>query len=480
MLPGENGSVLEPPISTGRSPAHRLQGSERQTMKSQHSKMRRTAAIVATGLTVSLALAACAPAAGGGAETGNAADIEAALKEKSTITVWAWAPAVEEIAESFEKEHPNVTVKVVNAGTGNDQYIKLQNAIKAGSGAPDVAQIEYYALPQFGLSDALVDLTDFGFDELEDKYTASTWGSVNLDGGIYALPQDSGPMALFYNKTVFDKWGIAVPTTWDEYIAAAKTLHAADPNAYITNDTGDAGFTTSMIWQAGGQPYTTTNSTEVALDLQDEGSKKFADTWSQLTENDLVAPVSSWSDEWYRGLGDGTIATLAIGAWMPGNLTSGVPDAAGDWRVAKMPTFEAGVPANAENGGGGDAILKQSKNKLVAAGFLQYMNEGEGTQISLKAGGFPSTVADLESDAFLNAEDPYFGGQKVNEVLADSIGDVVPGWSYLPFQVYSNSIFNDTVGQSYADKSNLNDGLKAWQDATAEYGNEQGFTVTTK
>jgi multiple sugar transport system substrate-binding protein len=452
-------------------------------MKSAHSgrsRFGRAAAVIGTGLALSVALAACAPAAGGGAETGDADDIAAALEEKSTITVWAWAPAVEEIAASFEKEHPNVTVKVVNAGTGNDQYIKLQNAIKAGSGAPDIAQIEYYALPQFALSDSLVDLSDFGFDEFEDEYTASTWGSVELDGGVYALPQDSGPMALFYNQSVFDQYGLTVPTTWDEYIATAEKLHAANPDAYITNDTGDAGFTTSMIWQAGGKPYTTKDNTDVTIDLQDEGSKKFADTWSRLTQNDLVSPVSSWSDEWYRGLGDGTIATLAIGAWMPGNLTSGVPEASGDWRVAKMPTFEAGVPANAENGGGGDSILKQSKNKLVAAGFLQYMNQGEGTQISLAAGGFPSTVADLESEEFLAQSSDYFGGQKINEVLADSIDDVVPGWSYLPFQVYSNSIFNDTVGQAYADKADLNEGLVAWQKATADYGNEQGFTVTSK
>jgi multiple sugar transport system substrate-binding protein len=452
-------------------------------MKSAHSRRNRigrVASVIGTGLVLSVALAACAPAAGGSAETGDADDIAAALKEKSTITVWAWAPAVEEIAASFEKKHPNVTVKVVNAGTGNDQYIKLQNAIKAGSGAPDVAQIEYYALPQFALSDSLVDLSDFGFDGLEDKYTASTWGSVKLDGGVYALPQDSGPMALFYNQTVFDQYGLTVPTTWDEYIETAKKLHAANPEAYITNDTGDAGFTTSIIWQAGGKPYSTKNNTDVTIDLQDEGSKKFADTWSQLTQNDLVSPVSSWSDEWYRGLGDGTIATLAIGAWMPGNLISGVPEAAGDWRVAKMPTFEAGVPANAENGGGGDSILKQSKNKLVAAGFLEYMNEGEGTQISIDKGGFPSTVSDLESDAFLGQSSDYFGGQKINEVLADSINDVVPGWSYLPFQVYSNSIFNDTVGQAYADKADLNEGLKAWQKATADYGNDQGFTVSSK
>jgi multiple sugar transport system substrate-binding protein len=448
-------------------------------MKSNHSRARRTTTVVATGLALSLALAACSSSGGGGADSGTADDIEAALQEKSTITVWGWAPQLDDLAAGFEEEYPNVTVDVVNAGTGNDQYIKLQNAIKAGSGGPDVAQIEYYAMPQFGLADALVDLTDFGFADYEDDFTASTWNSVSLDGGIYALPQDSGPMAMFYNQTVFDSLGIAVPTTWDEYIAAANTIHAANPNAYITNDTGDAGFTTSMIWQAGGQPYTT-DGTDVTIDLQDEGSKKFADMWGQLTQNDLVAPISSWSDEWYKGLADGTIATLNIGAWMPGNLESGVPAAAGNWRVAPLPTYADGAAASSENGGSADAVLKSSDNKLVAAGFVQWMNQGAGAQISIDGGGFPSTTADLESDEFLGYESEYFGGQKINEVFAQSIADVVPGWTYLPFQVYSNSIFNDTVGQSYASKDDLNSGLESWEKASADYGNEQGFTVTEK
>ena len=46
---------------------------------------------------------------------------------------------------------------------------------------------------------------------------------------VYGLPMDSGPMALFYNKKVFDKYKIAVPTTWDEYVEAARKLHKADP-----------------------------------------------------------------------------------------------------------------------------------------------------------------------------------------------------------------------------------------------------------
>jgi len=283
-------------------------------------------------------------------------------------------------------------------------------------------------------------------------------------------------MALFYNKAVFDQFGIAVPTTWDEYVAAAQTLHAADPSKYITADLGDAGFTTSMIWQAGGQPFQT-DGTDVTIDLQDEGSKKWADTWNTLVENQLVAPISAWSDEWFQALGNGTIATLATGAWMPGNLESGAPDGAGNWRVAPMPTYD-GKPASAENGGGGQAVTKQSSNPALAAGFLWWLNNSnDSISIFLESGGFPSTTSQLGSDEFLSAEPEYFGGQKINEVLAAAADSVVPGWQYLPFQVYGNSIFGDTVGQAYENHSDLNEGLTTWQDALVEYGNAQGFTV---
>ena len=161
---------------------------------------------------------------------------------------------------------------------------------------------------------------------------------MNVDGKLVGLPQDSGPMALFYNKEVFDKYGIAVPTTWDEYVDAARQLHAADPKEYITNDTGDAGFATSMIWQAGGRPFPI-DGTDVTINFADEGTAE-VDRHLEPARRGGPARARSpgWSDEWYKGLGDGTIATLVIGAWMPGVLESGVADAAGEWRVAPMPT----------------------------------------------------------------------------------------------------------------------------------------------
>jgi len=445
-------------------------------MKSMNTSAGRRRSVTSALAVVALGISLAACSTGTPAATGNADDLDAALEEGGSLTYWSWTPSAEAQVAAFEKAYPNVDVEYVNAGTNTEEYTKLQNAIKAGSGAPDVVQIEYYAFPQFALSDSLVDLSAYGLDSLESDYSASTWGSVSIDSKLYGLPQDSGPMALFYNKKVFDEYGIGVPATWDEYIAAAKKLHAADPSKYITADTGDSGFTTSMIWQAGGHPFTV-DGTNVSIDLADEGSAKFADTWNQLIEGDLLSTTPSWSDEWFKGLGDGSIASLVIGAWMPGVLESSVPDASGDWAVAPMPSYD-GSPVTAENGGGGQAVVKQSKNPALAAAFLRWLNnDPESLTIFAESGGFPSTTAQLSDPAFVGKESEYFGGQKINEVLTQASEDVVSGWSYLPYQVYANSIYGDTVGQAYANGTDLNDGLAAWQQQLIAYGTEQGFTV---
>ena len=377
----------------------------------------------------------------------------------------------------FEAKYPNVDVELANVGTGNDQYTALQNAIAAGSGVPDVAQVEYYALPQFAIANSLADLDQYGAGSLDGTFTPGPWTSVKAGEGIYGLPMDSGPMALFYNEEVFKEVGVDVPTTWDEYLEAARAIHEADADAYIANDTGDAGFTTSMIWQAGGKPYTV-DGTNVTINFTDEGSTTFASTWQKLIDEDLLAPIGSWSDEWYQGLGNGTIATLTIGAWMPANLESGVPSGEGKWRVAQMPQWQAGATATSENGGSSLAVPAASANQELAYAFIDYATAGDGVATRVDGGAFPATTAELASEEFVTKEFPYFGGQKVNEVLAASAASVVPGWQYLPFQVYSNSIFNDTVGQAYVGKTTLTDGLADWQEQSTAYGNDQGFTVT--
>ena len=62
-------------------------------------------------------------------------------------------------------------------------------------------------------------------------------------------------------------------------------------------------------------------------------------------------------------------------------------------------------------------------------------------------------------------------------MLTEAATPSVEGWQYLPYQLYANTIFGDTVGKSYQNHSDLDDGLGAWQEALVKYGNEQGFSV---
>ena len=177
------------------------------------------------------------------------------MQTPTELTFWTWVPDIEKEVALFEKKYPAIKVKVVNAGQGEPQYTKLRTALKAGSGAPDVAQIEFQYIPTFTITKSLLDLRPYGAAALKDKFVDWTWGQVTgANGEVWAIPQDTGPMGMLYRKDIFDKHGITPPKTWDEFAAAARKLHAADPNVYLTNlAANQTGAWMGLLWQAGRQ-----------------------------------------------------------------------------------------------------------------------------------------------------------------------------------------------------------------------------------
>src|SRR5213593_1253220 len=138
-------------------------------------------------------------------------------QEAVTVTFWSWVPKLQDEVNLFEQAHPNIKVKLVNAGQGAPEYTKLRTALKAGSGAPDVVQVEFQYIPTFTQINGLVDISKYGANEIKNDYVPWTWAQVSKGGKVYAIPQDSGPMGLLYRKDILDKYGIKAPTTWAEY-----------------------------------------------------------------------------------------------------------------------------------------------------------------------------------------------------------------------------------------------------------------------
>ncbi len=215
-----------------------------------------------------------------------------------------------------------------------------------------------------------------------------------------------------------------------------------------------------MIAQAGGTPFTT-DGDKITIDLHDAGTQKWAKTWDQLVEQGLLSKTTGWTDDWYKQLGNGEIATMVTGAWMPGNLMASVPDAKGDWRVARCRPTTAARPDGQQRrqlAGRHEAV----EEPALAAGFLKWLNSSEeSTKVFMQSGGFPSTTADLDSSSFLNEKPEYFGGQDINKVLVDASKTSANDFTYLPYQVYANSVYADTVGQSYQNGTSLEGGLEA-------------------
>lgn len=483
---------------TGRQPATGTDGTKGTAM----ARMRTIPAAIAAATLLTVA-SGCA----------------GAVDTRTVITVWSWEPSMGAVIDGFEADNPDIRVDWLNTSG----YDNLNRAIQDGYGLPDVVQLEYFALGQYAVSGQLLDITDRtgGYG---DFYTPGTWSSVRLNGTVYGLPMDSGPMAFFYNADVFEQAGVDATRirTWDDYYEAAKKLKQI--GVYITADAGDASFFNAMVWLAGGRPFLTSQdgkSVTVCLDT-DDGVARFAEFWQRMIDEGLVdTHLTTWSDEWERALGDGTVASVFSGAWMPSLLLADVPGGSGLWRVTYMPTAD-GSRTNAENGGSALAVLQSTRKPDAAWRFIEYVcHDADGIATRVAGGAFPADNATLDSEEFLNRttvtdargiDIPYFGGQEYNKVLADAAQDVSVGYQYLPFEVYARSDFRSTVGDAYrwskaaqryydalarreagetdADgdeielpehpgkRITLMDGVEAWQSDLLEYGTNQGFEMS--
>lgn len=434
--------------------------------------------------------------------------------DRTQISVWSWEPSMAALIADFEARNPDIHVTQI----GTADYSKLNSAIQDGYGTPDVVQLEYFALPQYAVSGQLRDLTS-RTTNYGSFYTPGSWSSVQLDGRVYGVPMDSGPMAFFYNQDVFEQAGVdaAKIRTWDDYYRAAKKLK--ENGVYIAADDGDASFYNAMIWLAGGRPYNTSHDgKEVSITLDtDTGTQEFTRFWQQMIDEDLVnTRLDTWSDDWKQALGSGTVASLFAGAWMPSLLLADVPGTAGLWRVAQMPTAHGNL-TNAENGGSALGVLSSSRRPEASWRFIEYVcHETAGIMTRVDGGAFPADNATLNSANFLNKttvrdargiEVPYFGGQKFNTVLAQAASHVSTGYQYLPFEVYARSDFRATVGAAYTwvndehryydavrreregliqrkdmpqspgPQVTLREGIERWQSDLKEYGANQGFTM---
>jgi ABC-type glycerol-3-phosphate transport system substrate-binding protein len=343
----------------------------------------------------------------------------AASVDKTPVTIKVWdyygeSTPIKPALDGFKAEYPWITVdyQALDWDSMNEKF-------KAGLGAgevPDLATLDMTWIPTLAANGALDDLTGVSGGQLNgapitDQYTQGAIDAMTFENKMVALLFDFDTYSLYYRKDLFDQKNIAVPTNWDEFRAAAKTLAESSKaggklDKYLTAIRPNSFHFSQYLYQDGGtllnadNTAATFNSPEgvAAVNIQkallDDGSGKY---WPDA-DGDLTPAIKS-----------GEVAMFQDGPYYMGLLKTGVPEQSGKWAVATAPFAKE---PGSYLGGTGLGVPVQAAHKDAAWLLAQYLARPEQeVGVFTYAGAAPATTAALQSPELTKA-DPYFGGEK--------------------------------------------------------------------
>ena len=391
------------------------------------SRSFRTAAVAAVA-----ALGLFATACGGDGDTSDSASDGKPV----TLDYWTWTLGAKSTVEAFNRTHKDIRVKFTEIPSGTEGYSKMANAVKAGN-APDVATIEYQMVPEFASQGNLIDLTEYAGETVKSKFPESIQSLVTFGGKTWTVPYDAAPQLYYYRTDLFEKYGIEVPKTWDEFRTAAEKVKKEDKNVRLASmPKSDPALLAALSWQAGGKWFATEGDAW-KTGVNDADTKKVAAYWDDLVKDDLVQTFTGWSPEETKARASGKTLSFLGASWSAGSLKAAMPDLSGKWAAAPMPNW--GTAASGNYGGTSYGVLKGSDHAEAAAEFITWLTTDKA--------GVEARLADLESPSSALPANPemrevaaakfdtaYLNGQDLYALASEQVDTIVPGWTWGPVQ----------------------------------------------
>lgn len=438
-------------------------------MTSTVTRTRLAVAVATAGIVV---LAGCSSS---GSPDKASASSCAPAKGKVTLQYWNTVPGMDKVVALWNKQHPDVQVETKNIS--NDQYGTLGNALKADK-APDLAQVGYDELPNLRTQNAFVDASACKTaTAAKSKFVPWTWSQTSFGGtGVFALPQDTGPMALFVRTDIFKKYDVAVPTTWDEYATAAEELHKADPGLDITFfDPNNAEWFNGLLWQNSAEMYGYSGG-KWQVGVESDKSRQVAEYWQKLISGKLVrTDLANGSTQMYAAYQKDQVASYVGAAWGYSMFRDNLPKQAGKWSIVPMPTWGSGG-ASGDWGGSTVAFMKGSKHLYESVEFNTWLNsDPQALAMENELGGlYPAANDGLKLPA-LSKGVPYYGNEKIFDVFADSSRKIDTSFSWGPTQKTVNLALQDAMAKAAAGEGTLTDALAAAQAAALKSMKDQAI-----
>lgn len=146
-------------------------------------------------------------------------------KEPVTLTMMTWQgsgdnqKAWDAMNEKFHKAYPHITV--VNEPIDSNQYSQIYKARLASGEGPDIFSVYPNDLESFVKAGYVAPLDDL---EITKKISNLNFDPMKYDGSVYGIPTSIDGVGIIYNKDIFAKLNLQVPTTWSDLLETAETL----------------------------------------------------------------------------------------------------------------------------------------------------------------------------------------------------------------------------------------------------------------
>lgn len=334
---------------------------------------------------------------------------------------------------------------------------------------PDIMLANYnYEVARFVQRCALTDLSGTAAaatvrDDLQplmDQYGSCA-------GRTSALPYSVMASSVIYNKEIFDRLGLSVPTTWDELIQTAETLKADGVTPFYGTFKDD--WTIGQGWY----DYAVGGSLNV-LDFFDglaaEGDGVGPDSAVSF-QKDLAEPMQRMTelsstytnpDAASRGYGDGNLAfaqgqaaMYLQGPWALGEIAKTSPDLA----VGTFPLPMTNDPddlAVRVNMDLAAMIPEGSKHQDAARDFLEYLYQPQIIEAynESQLGFAPTTDAPAPSDPRVAGMIPYYDEGRIYQGASVLVPKTIPVFSYAQAMILGAST-EGTLGTLDQDWSRL-------------------------
>lgn len=160
---------------------------------------------------------------------------------------------------------------------------------------PDVGYVDVMQIPAFIKQGWLTPLPD-NFELDKEDFQPVLLDYFQYEGQLYAVPFDFQPITLLVNDAMFDKYGLDVPTTWDDLRKAAEVIQegeADNEGFYAVGLTAGLWNWLPFLYQAGGSLFDESGS-RLALNT-DQAQEAF--TFYTALAGDGLAFVGA-GDEW--------------------------------------------------------------------------------------------------------------------------------------------------------------------------------------